>query len=101
MQVAKAPDGSQASAVVQAAVAVFSQNVNAKQPFNLTLLNLGATSFSEGGRGRERAHPSIARLLRSGGGVPSPAAAIAAPVSPGADFCQPMPALRLCPAELW
>ncbi len=43
----KAPSPSQEAALLQAAMALFSRNV--KEPFHLTLFNLGATNFAEAG----------------------------------------------------
>ena len=48
-QVHTPPDGTQAAAVVQAALALFTRNVSG--PFVLTLLNLGATNFQQDGLG--------------------------------------------------
>lgn len=47
MQVHKEVTESQVTALVQAAMALFSRNV--KPPFHLTLFNLGATNFVEAG----------------------------------------------------
>ena len=47
VQVDKAGSPSQEAALLQAAMSLFSRNV--KEPFHLTLFNLGATNFAEAG----------------------------------------------------
>ena len=60
-QVHTPPDGTQATALVQAALSLFTRNVSG--PFVLTLLNLGATNFQQEGLGF--------RVSGSGGRLPA------------------------------